>query len=183
MDESNSEIVKEDQGLERLNSLAANEAKAEFLKCCGSNNWARRMVAESPFMSWNQLLESADRVWWSLDPRDWLEAFQSHPKIGEKKAAAATAAEAQRWSEDEQSGTRNSAAETMTALAKLNRVYEEKFGYIFIVCASGKSSEEMLAILRQRLENDTDEELLSAAAEQAKITQLRLRRVIDNSKS
>jgi OHCU decarboxylase len=183
MDESNSEIVKEDQGLERLNSLAANEAKAEFLKCCGSNNWARRMAAECPFMSLNQLLESADRVWWSLDPRDWLEAFQSHPKIGEKKAAAATAAEAQRWSEDEQSGTRNSAAETMTALAKLNRVYEEKFGYIFIVCASGKSSEEMLAILRQRLENDTDEELLSAAAEQAKITQLRLRRVIDNSKS
>jgi OHCU decarboxylase len=183
MDESNSEIVKEDQGLERLNSLAANEAKAEFLKCCGSNNWARRMVAEGPFMSLNQLLESADRVWWSLDPRDWLEAFQSHPKIGEKKAAAATAAEAQRWSEDEQSGTRNSAAETMAALAKLNRVYEEKFGYIFIVCASGKSSEEMLAILRQRLENDTDEELLSAAAEQAKITQLRLRRVIDNSKS
>ena len=183
MDELNSEIVKEDQGLERLNSLAANDAKAEFLKCCGSNNWARRMVAECPFMNLNQLLDSADRVWWSLDPRDWLEAFQSHPKIGEKKAAAATAAEAQRWSEDEQSGTRNSAAETMAALAQLNRVYEEKFGYIFIVRASGKSSEEMLAILRGRLENPAGQELQIAAAEQAKITRLRLKKLLAVSQS
>lgn len=178
MDESTSEIVKEDQGLERLNSLAANDAKAEFLKCCGSNNWARRMLAGRPFMNLNQLLDSADRVWWSLDPRDWLEAFQSHPKIGEKKAAAATAVDAQRWSEDEQSGTRNSGSETMAALAKLNSVYEEKFGYIFIVCASGKSAEEMLAILGDRLSNGPEQELQIAAGEQAKITQLRLKRLV-----
>jgi len=161
-----------------LNSLSRSEAENELLKCCGCKEWARRVLAERPFESVASLIAKADRVWWSLDPRDWLEAFHSHPKIGEKKAAAATAADAQRWSEDEQSGTRNSAAETMAALAQLNRVYEEKFGYIFIVCASGKSSAEMLAILRGRLENPAGQELQIAAAEQAKITELRLKRLV-----
>lgn len=141
------------------------------------------MVAERPFLNPNKLFDSADQIWWSLAARDWLEAFQSHPKIGEKKATAAVAVEAQKWSEDEQSGIRDSAQQTMNALANLNREYEEKFGYIFIVCASGKSSAEMLGILRQRLGNDAQEELRIAAAEQAKITQLRLRKLIDNQQS
>ena len=166
--------------MEQLNSLPATEAENEFLKCCGSSNWARRMVGGRPFQNLNELFERADQIWWSLEPGDWLEAFHSHPKIGEQKAAAEVTVEAQKWSEDEQSGTRDSAQETMAALAQLNREYEEKFGYIFIVCASGKSSEEMLAILRQRLKNDADEEQRIAAAEQAKITQLRLRKLIDN---
>jgi OHCU decarboxylase len=163
-----------------LNSLSPAEAESELLKCCGSNNWAGRMVSERPFMSLNKLLESADQIWWSLEPRDWLEAFHSHPKIGEKKAAAAVTVEAQKWSEDEQSGIRDSAAETIAELAKLNREYEEKFGHIFIVCASGKSSEEMLGILRERLRNSPEEELPIAAAEQAKITELRLKKLIEN---
>ncbi len=141
------------------------------------------MVTYRPFMNLNELLENADRVWWSLDPRDWLEAFHSHPKIGEKKAAASSTAEAQKWSEDEQSGTRHSGAETIAALAELNRAYEEMFGFIFIVCATGKSSEEMLTILRDRLNHAPDEELKLAAAEQAKITQLRLRKLMDNAES
>jgi len=124
------------------------------------------------------LIAESERVWWLLAPGDWLEAFHSHPKIGERKAAAPTAAEAQRWSEDEQSGVRNSAQQTIDALAQLNREYEEKFGYIFIVCATGKSSEEMLAILRERLGNGREEELRNAAAEQAKITELRLRKLV-----
>jgi 2-oxo-4-hydroxy-4-carboxy-5-ureidoimidazoline decarboxylase len=136
------------------------------------------MATERPFASVEQMTEVADRIWWSLQPRDWLEAFQSHPKIGEKKAAAATAIEAQKWSEDEQSKTRGSAAETMEALANLNREYEKQFGYIFIVSASGKSAEEMLAILRTRLENPASQELRNAAAEQAKITELRLKKVV-----
>ena len=123
-------------------------------------------------------MTKADRIWWSLDSEDWLEAFHSHPKIGEKKAAAPTAAEAQQWSEDEQSGIRNSVQLTLDELADLNRAYEEKFGYIFIVCASGKSSEEMLAILHDRLKNNAVEELRIAAAEQAKITELRLRKLL-----
>lgn len=167
-----------DRGLADLNSLSPAEAESELLKCCGSKNWARRLMSERSFVSLNKLLESADQIWWSLEPRDWLEAFHSHPKIGENKAAAPVTAEAQRWSEDEQSGIRDSAAETIAALAKRNREYEEKFGHIFIVCASGKSSEEMLEILRERLGNNPEEELRIAAAEQAKITQLRLRKLV-----
>ena len=136
------------------------------------------MVAARPFNNLDDLIADADRVWWSLEPQDWLEAFHSHPKIGEKKAAALTAVEAQQWSEDEQSGIRDSEQQTLNELAALNKAYEEKFGYIFIVCASGKSSEEMLAILRERLENNTDVELRIAAGEQAKITELRLRKLL-----
>jgi OHCU decarboxylase len=166
------------KGLEQLNSRPSSEAQAEFLKCCGSGDWARRMATERPFASFEQLTEAADRIWWSLKPRDWLEAFHSHPKIGEKKAAAPTSIHAQEWAEAEQSGIRDSAQETMDALAELNREYEEKFGYIFIVCAAGKSSEEMMAILRARLENPAGQELRIAAAEQAKITDLRLKKLV-----
>ena len=161
-----------------MNSLAHGDAEKEFLKCCGSSKWARQMVNERPFTAIDQMIETADRIWWSLGPEDWLEAFRSHPKIGEKKAAAVTDVEAQRWSEHEQSGIENSAEDTMKALRELNRAYEEKFGYIFIVCATGKSSEEMLAILSARLENPADMELRIAAAEQAKITELRLRKLL-----
>ena len=167
--------------LERLNLLPAGEAENELLKCCGSGEWARRLTAQRPFESVDELIAGADRVWWTLGQHDWLEAFHSHPKIGEKKAASEVAVEAQQWSEDEQSGIQNSAQETMDALAKLNRAYEEKFGYIFIVCASGKSSEQMLAILRERLGNSQDKELQTAADEQAKITRLRLVKLLGAS--
>ena len=164
--------------LASLNSFSASRAEEEFLKCCGSRQWAQQMVAARPFKDLDELTAAADRAWWSLGTHDWIEAFHSHPKIGEKKAAAATAVEAQRWSEDEQSGLRDSAQQTLSALAELNQAYEEKFGYIFIVCASGKSSEEMLAILRNRLSSNADGELRIAAAEQAKITELRLRKLL-----
>jgi len=165
--------------LASLNSLPANEARSELLKCCGSKEWAERMIAERSFASPEDLTAKADRVWLALEPADWLEAFLSHPKIGEKKAAAAVSDESKRWSEAEQAGVGGAATETMQALAELNQKYEDKFGYIFIVCASGKSSEEMLAILRERLENDPNEELRIAAAEQAKITKLRLQKLVE----
>jgi len=165
-------------GLASLNSLSAADAEREFLKCCGSTSWAQQMTAERPFNSFPDLCDRAERIWWSLNSADWLEAFRSHPKIGGKKAAVPTGAEAQQWSEDEQSGVRDSAQQTLDDLARLNQSYEEKFGYIFIVCASGKSSEEMLALLRQRLKNDPAEELRIAAAEQAKITKLRLEKLL-----
>jgi len=164
--------------LASLNSLSPADAEEQFLKCCGSHSWAGQMTAARPFKSFADLSERAERIWWSLNSADWLEAFRSHPKIGGKKAAAPTAAEAQKWSADEQSGVRDSSRETLDDLARLNQTYEDNFGYIFIVCASGKSSKEMLAILRQRLENDADEELRIAAAEQAKITNLRLEKLL-----
>lgn len=179
-------------GLERLNSLAANEAAAEFGKCCGSTTWARRMAAESPFANSTQLITIADRIWWSLEPDDWLEAFASHPKIGETQAARATAIEApdlpvraasagtpENWAAQEQSGAQNAAEETARSLAEFNQEYEKKFGYIYIVCATGKSSEEMLVILRERLPNDAETELRIAAREQSRISKLRLRKLID----
>lgn len=138
------------------------------------------MVAERPFMSLHQLLDSAEQVWWSLNSLDWLEAFHSHPKIGEKKAAAPTSDQSKSWSEAEQAAVSSATSETLQTMATLNRQYEEKFGYIFIVCATGKSSEEMLRILRGRLGNGPDDELRNAAAEQAKITQLRLKKLIDS---
>lgn len=138
------------------------------------------MIAARPFATFDELSAKAKQVWWSLDPRDWLEAFHSHPKIGEKKAAEPTSDQSKRWSEAEQAAVSSGAPETLQALADLNRKYEEKFGYIYIVCAAGRSSEEMLAILRARLENPAGQELRNAAAEQAKITQLRLKKLIDS---
>ena len=158
--------------------MSPMQAEAELLKCCGSQNWARGIVAARPYDNLDELIAAADRIWWSLNSPDWLEAFHSHPKIGEAKAAAATTVAAQRWSEDEQSGVRDAAAETRHALAELNKMYEEKFGYIFIVCAAGKTSDEMLAILRKRLPNNAADELRIAAGEQAKITELRLRKLL-----
>jgi OHCU decarboxylase len=162
-----------------LNSLSPERAEAEFLKCCGSGRWARLMVEQRPFSDLPEMIDKAHDVWWSLANEDWLEAFRSHPKIGEKKAEHAQPAAAETWSRQEQSGTGDSAPETMTALAEANREYLERFGFIFIVCATGKSAEEMLAILRERLGNAPDEEVRLAAAEQNKITQLRLRKLID----
>ena len=167
------------EGLERLNALPREAARAELLKCCGSRNWARQMVDARPFADPAQLFETADRIWWGLDPEDWLEAFRHHPKIGEKRAAAeSVAAEARRWSEEEQAGTRLASQQTKEALVEANRVYEQKFGYIFIVCATGKSSEEMLALLRARLGNDDETELRIAAEEQRRITRLRLEKLL-----
>ncbi len=166
------------QSVNRLNELSANGAEAEFLKCCGSQRWASAMTAARPFANVDELLTKADSIWWSLSAEDWLEAFRAHPKIGEKKAAAAQSEEARRWSEREQSGIRNAPADTMAALAAGNRDYEQRFGFIFIVCATGKSSEEMLTILQARLQNDTETEIAVAAEEQRKITRLRLEKLL-----
>lgn len=164
--------------LDRLNSLSPQEAETEFLKCCGSTNWARRMVEQRPFADVAELVSKADDHWQSLAAEDWLEAFRSHPKIGEKKAEQTQSETARTWSEQEQAGTTDSAMETMQSLAAGNREYEKKFGHIFIVCASGKTADEMLSILSDRLNNDADSELRIAAEEQRKITQLRLEKLV-----
>lgn len=133
-----------------------------------------------PFADLDQLLKEADRVWWSLTEQDWLEAFRAHPKIGEKKAEATQSAQARAWSAHEQSESQKAAAETKAALADGNRQYEKQFGFIFIICASGKSAEEILSSLNERLNNDPAAELRVAAEEQRKITQLRLKKLIEN---
>ncbi len=164
-----------------LNELAPEEARTEFLKCCGAARWAEAVEQQRPYTSLEQLIAKANDVWWSLDETDWLEAFRSHPKIGERKAANAVSAQSRQWSAQEQQGVQNAAQETIEKLAKLNLDYEKKFGFIFIVCATGKSSNEILALLEQRLLNDASTELPIAAAEQARIAELRLRKLLRHS--
>ena len=164
-----------------LNALAPERAREDLLKCCGATRWATALEQRRPYANLEELLTQANEIWWTLEPNDWLEAFRSHPKIGEKKAANTVSAQSKQWSAQEQQGVQHAGAETIDKLARLNRDYEQKFGFIFIVCATGKSSDEILSLLEQRLENDAVAELRIAAAEQAKITELRLRKLISDS--
>ena len=163
-----------------LNALDPDSARRELLKCCGSRAWAEEVEQRRPFASVEQLVTRANEVWWTLQPTDWLEAFRSHPKIGEKKAANAVSAQSQQWSSLEQQSVQYAAPGTIDKLAHLNRDYEQKFGFIFIVCATGKSTDEILALIEKRLPNEASVELPIAAAEQAKITELRLRKLIES---
>lgn len=159
-------------GLDRLNAVDEEEAVCAMLDCCGSRRWAERLVRERPFPSPEGLLEAADRTWWTLSEEDWREAFAAHPRIGERALPADAARE--------QSGVRRASARTLAVLSRVNRDYEERFGHIFIVCASGKSAGQILALCRDRTHNDPQTELRVAAEEQRKITRLRLERFLDS---
>ena len=161
-----------------LNSLTAEEAAKELRQCCGSRRWAEQMSNNRPYSTLESLITHADRLWWSLTPDDWLEAFRSHPKIGEKKASDKVSAQSSQWSGQEQAGVSSASQDTVDSLESLNRAYEQKFGFIFIICATGKTSEEMLEALQDRLQHDSDTELRLAATEQAKITELRLKKLL-----
>jgi OHCU decarboxylase len=163
-----------------LNELERAEALRELLKCCGSQKWAGRMIDERPFDDLDSLLRASDSIWLSLDASDWLEAFGHHPKIGESKAAREVSPEARAWSEEEQAAARSASEETMRELVAANREYERRFGFIFIVCATGKTTGEMLALLKDRLKNETDKELHVAAEEQRRITNLRLKKLLES---
>jgi 2-oxo-4-hydroxy-4-carboxy-5-ureidoimidazoline decarboxylase len=135
------------------------------------------MAGLRPFDSETALFEAAERVWWNLPRLDWLETFASHPRIGDVDALRTRFAETASWSAREQAGAAGAPEEVLRTLALGNDEYEARFGYLFIVCATGKTAEEMLALLRQRLSHDPDLELMVAAAEQAKITRIRLERI------
>jgi OHCU decarboxylase len=143
-----------------------DEARALLLQACGSARWVGRMLARRPFGSSDALAAAAREEWFALDADDWREAFSHHPKIGQRSANELSARE--------QAGVNGAPAVTRDALAEGNRAYDERFGYSFIVCATGKSADEMLALLRARLTNDPATEIRIAAEEQAKITALRL---------
>jgi allantoicase len=145
----------------------------QLKRCCGSTRWAEGMAALQPFEDRGALLRAADRTWWSLGEADHLEAFGAHPKIGQKSASA--------WSQKEQAGAADARAQTLAELAELNARYEAKHGFIFIVCASGRSAEAMLAELRTREGRDRASELRTAAEEQAKITRLRLGKLLEEA--
>ena len=158
----------------RLDRAGEGQARALLQQCCGATRWVDRMMARRPFGSNDALLAAAREEWFGLDRADWLEAFGHHPKIGDRESLRQRFANTALLSEDEQAGVTGASEEVLTALAEGNREYEEKFGYIFIVFATGKSAAEMHALLRERLRNLPDTERKIAAAEQAKITRLRL---------
>lgn len=138
------------------------------------------MIEGRPFANAEEVSSKADQIWSSLDEHDWLEAFRAHPKIGERKAAAAQSQQAASWSAQEQSHAQRAADETKAAIAEGNRVYEDRFGFIFIICASGKSAEEILSSLNERLAHDPKTELRIAAGEQQRITRLRLEKLLQS---
>jgi OHCU decarboxylase len=162
--------------LARWNRLSAGEAEGEILACCGSRAWARGMATRRPLGDEAALLAASDEIWRGVSEADWLEAFRAHPRIGEKKAEQPASKQSAAWSAEEQSSAAAADAEVKAALREANREYERRFGRIFIVCATGKTSAETLAILRQRLQTDDVTELREAAEQQRQITQLRLRK-------
>jgi OHCU decarboxylase len=165
--------------IEKLNNMTPDEKRAALLSCCGSTRWTERVAALLPMWDDVQLLVIGERVWSELERDDWLEAFRAHPKIGEKKAEVEVGEAARRWSEGEQSRAGEASAETLAALAEANREYEEKFGFIFIVCATNRTAGQMLSMLRERISNDPETELRVAAEEQWRITELRIKKLLN----
>jgi len=161
--------------LVRWNRLSHQDAVNDILPCCGSRAWAESMAAKRPVPDETSLLVTSDESWRALSQSDWLEAFRSHPRIGETKALNASHQSAT-WSDEEQREVADASASAKLALVEGNREYESRFGRIFIVCATGKSPEEILTILRRRLENDHGTELRETVEQQRQITQLRLRK-------
>jgi 2-oxo-4-hydroxy-4-carboxy-5-ureidoimidazoline decarboxylase len=161
-----------------LNGLSQVEAERALVRCCGSSRWVAGMLAQRPFASEQVLYERALEVWSGLTADDYLEAFSHHPEIGASlDALRARFADTSQWSAAEQAGVGHADEATLAALRDENLAYRQRFGFIFIVCASGKSATEMLALLRARLPHTPHDELWVAAQEQAKITALRLEKL------
>lgn len=160
-----------------LNGMTIDEARAVFLRCCGAARWAEAMVAARPFADGAALLAESSRAFDALDRSDWLQAFASHPKIGDPDSLRKKYAHNGAWSAQEQSGVAGALEDTIQRLARGNAEYEGRHGFIFIVCATGKSAAEMLDLLEARVHNATDAEVANAAVEQRKITTLRLEKL------
>ena len=163
------EAGRHDAVVARINSRMSVES--ELRACCGATRWVEKVAAGRPYKSWDALAETSDRVWSSLEPEQWKEAFAAHPRIGEQKSGA-------RWTAQEQSRARQASEGTLRELAEGNRAYEQKFGHVFLICATGRSADEILGNLRERINNDPMKELQVAAEEQRKITRLRLEKLV-----
>jgi len=162
--------------LARWNRLPRGEAMRVILPCCRSKAWAEEMVSRRPFANEDAVLVASDETWRNLTPTDWMEAFQSHPRIGESQPSRSASGQSVEWSAQEQRNVTAAEAAVKTALADANREYERRFNRTFIVCATGKSAPEILEILRRRFQNDAETELHEAAEQQRQITQIRLKK-------
>jgi 2-oxo-4-hydroxy-4-carboxy-5-ureidoimidazoline decarboxylase len=164
--------------LQEFNGLPEARAREELARCCGAARWAEAMLKARPFADRDAVFARSAAACALLLPDDWLEAFREHPRIGGKDALRAKFAATKAWAQGEQAGAARADEATLDALARGNAEYEAKFGFIFIVCATGKSASEMLALLKDRLPNDSAAEMKNAAAEQAKITKIRLEKLL-----
>jgi 2-oxo-4-hydroxy-4-carboxy-5-ureidoimidazoline decarboxylase len=162
--------------LEAWNHQDTGAAANAVLPCCGSHSWANQLVAGRPYRNEHAVFDKSDAVWSSLSAKEWGAAFSSHPRIGDREAPASATAASASWSGQEQEAVTDADESLQEQLRSGNEAYEQRFGRTYIVCATGKSAEEMLAILQQRLGNDDEEELLEAVEQQRQITQLRLRK-------
>lgn len=169
--------------IDQFNALSVEQQHQALERCCGAQHWVKQMVAKAPFSSKDQLFYFADYLWDNANEESWLEAFLHHPKIGDIDSLAKKFENTKQWAEGEQQGVQRASKDILLALAEGNQAYEKKFGYIFIVCATGKSASEMLALLNQRLPNSEEDEILIAMKEQQKITKIRLDKLIDNPKA
>jgi 2-oxo-4-hydroxy-4-carboxy-5-ureidoimidazoline decarboxylase len=158
------------------NAAPPAAAATQILPCCGSWAWALKMAAQRPFRDEASLAAASDENWRDLTESDWMEAFRSHPRIGESSKPGSSAAQPAAWAVQEQKKAGEADETVKIALAEGNRDYEEKFGRIFIVCATGRSASEILKILQRRLQNDAATELQEAAEAQRQITLIRLRK-------
>lgn len=153
-----------------LNGMSDEAARAALDRCCGSARWMAAMAERRPFASDDAVCAAAAETWWSLGREDWLAAFARHPRIGERSAG---------WSGDEQRGAADAPAGVLAELRAANASYEDRFGHVFLICASGLDAGTMLDALRERIHNDPEEELRIAAREQIRITMLRLGRLVE----
>ena len=164
--------------LASLNAADPIDAAQMFRQCCTAERWVESMASARPFSGEAQLRDTADQVWQGLAEADYLQAFDGHPKIGDVNSLRSKYADTKALASGEQSSVATASDAVIAALAEGNRAYEEKFGFIFIVCATGKSAEEMLQLLQARLPDDRPQELINAAEEQRKIFQLRLEKLL-----
>jgi 2-oxo-4-hydroxy-4-carboxy-5-ureidoimidazoline decarboxylase len=162
--------VRADGIARHLNALAEPAARAALLRCCGSRSWVEQMLAGRPFADDSGVFATAERCWWSLGTNDRLEAFAAHPRIGERADDT--------WARAEQSGMAGADIAMRRAFSDGNRAYEERFGHVFLICATGRGADDLAAELQRRLGNDPASELRIAAGEQAKITRLRLEKLV-----
>ena len=162
--------------LSSLNTWPEHKAQEAFTKCCGSRQWVAAMVASRPFESIQQLFAAADGIWFALPDTEWVTAFEHHPRIGETQLRAKFESTAD-WSAGEQAGVAQASEAVIQGLAQGNDAYYEKFGFVFLICATGKSAQEMLSALEARLPNDRATELQNAAQEHSAITKIRLEKL------
>ena len=160
-----------------FDQLAQEKKKVLLEQCCGSSAWTNKMLDSLPVGNLSELLDLAEEKWHECNRKDWLEAFEHHPMIGDINSLKKKYASTLTLATHEQSGVNSATEELLKELAETNKAYKNKFGYIFIVCASGKSAEQILQLITQRITNDTETEIKIAMEEQNKITKLRLEKL------